>query len=338
MHFWTTDAQQITHPLLRAWQAATQARLRLAGLRNFLAKPALNSAMPAVVAALVFLAGTPPALSQTQPDISALRHRIIQLEARVDAGAAGSGLYGGELAALTRQIAEFEANLQNLNGRLATLKQRLRVIPGRELPNLPGEPAAKPLPAPAGGPRRLTPLDAAARPAPALARPTPGVRVLGPLPASGAADLRAGQVLPPVEPISPEAPTTLDEGRPLEIYNTAYGFILRKDYASATRAFAVFLRDFPRHDLAGNAQYWLAESYFARGKKAQAAREFLKGFKSYPNSPKAPDALLKLAISLAALGETSQACAAFREYNSKFDLEARSQGDQLAREMRNAGC
>ena len=64
------------------------------------------------------------------------------------------------------------------------------------------------------------------------------------------------------------------------------------------------------HSLAGSAQYWLGETFYAQGNFREAAQNFLHGYKNYPKSRRAPDSLLKLGISLNKLGQTQQACAA----------------------------
>lgn len=50
-----------------------------------------------------------------------------------------------------------------------------------------------------------------------------------------------------------------------------------------------FLRQFPNDGLAGNAQYWLGETYYVRQDYQNAAIAFGEGFQRYPKSAKAPD-------------------------------------------------
>ena len=51
---------------------------------------------------------------------------------------------------------------------------------------------------------------------------------------------------------------------------------------------------FPDSELAGNAQYWLAESRYAANQFDKALRSFEVVVKQYPLSRKVPDALLKI--------------------------------------------
>ncbi|MHA1547191.1 MAG: tol-pal system protein YbgF [Alphaproteobacteria bacterium] len=236
---------------------------------------------------------------------------------------AAFGQTGGIVAQLSQQLSELQDTVRRLNGRLELLERRLGGAPIKPNP-------ARAAPAQTGSPRVLAPPAATAI-APGTPAPNRGARILGQIPARNLApDLRGSG--------APQLAALRDPDLPLEKYSVAYGAILRQDYREATTAFTGFLAEYPRHDLSGNAQYWLAQSYFARGKQPQAAREFLKSYKNFPNNAKAPESLLKLGMALAALGETTQACAAFREYSGKFALEARKAGNQVAVEMRNARC
>lgn len=63
------------------------------------------------------------------------------------------------------------------------------------------------------------------------------------------------------------------------LYNEAFASIKKQDYKTAEKQFEAFLELYPKNDLAGNAQYWLGESYFARGQFDKAAIAFAEGFR-----------------------------------------------------------
>ena len=96
----------------------------------------------------------------------------------------------------------------------------------------------------------------------------------------------------------------MPEGTPQQQYDYAFGLLRQANYAGAEEAFSAFLVENPDHTLAGNAKYWLGETYYVRGNYQQAAVTFAEGFESYPDNSKAPDNLLKLGMSLASLGST----------------------------------
>ncbi|MGI9409861.1 MAG: tol-pal system protein YbgF, partial [Hyphomicrobiaceae bacterium] len=105
---------------------------------------------------------------------------------------------------------------------------------------------------------------------------------------------------------------------PQQIYEAAYGLLLQQEYGAAQQAFADFVGKFSKHALAGNAQYWLGETYYVRGQYKDAAGAFLAGYRKFAASAKAPDSLLKLAMSLDRLGQKSAACSSLGELGAKF--------------------
>ncbi|MGF7162201.1 tol-pal system protein YbgF [Rhodoligotrophos appendicifer] len=133
------------------------------------------------------------------------------------------------------------------------------------------------------------------------------------------------------------AALTTSGGGPDQLYETAYASYAGKDYAAAEQGFRTFLTQYGKNPLAGNAQYWLGETYYAQGDFKQAAGEFLKGYQSYKKGRKAPDSLLKLAMTLNKLGQKEQACAAFDQVSRAFP----SSKDAIRRatqESKKAGC
>ena len=100
---------------------------------------------------------------------------------------------------------------------------------------------------------------------------------------------------------------------PQTLYQQGYGALLQKDYAGAEGAFRELVNAYPNDPLAGNAQYWIGETYYVRGQYKNAADAFLKGYKKYKSSEKAPDTLLKLGMALAELGQKDAACSTFNE-------------------------
>jgi TolA-binding protein len=100
--------------------------------------------------------------------------------------------------------------------------------------------------------------------------------------------------------------------QPQDIYQAAYIDFSKGSYSLATAGFREFLRRFPDHPLAGNAQYWIGEGYVSQARAAanagqadrvaqeleSAVQEFRKVLANYPRSEKAPTALYKEALAL----------------------------------------
>ena len=91
-------------------------------------------------------------------------------------------------------------------------------------------------------------------------------------------------------------------------YEFATSFLKVGDYNTAERAFREFVLSNSEHDLAGNAQYWYAETFRIRQLYTDAASAYLEGYQKYPKSKKAPINLLKLGVSLVQIGEKDQGC------------------------------
>lgn len=151
---------------------------------------------------------------------------------------------------------------------------------------------------------------------------------------------QAGASSPPPAPVATAAlaPATQTSSDPKQAYETAYGYLLQRDYGSAEGAFTDFLKKFPNDSLSGNAQYWLGETYFVRGQYKAAAAAFLKGYQTYSQGGKAADSLLKLAMSLDRLGQKDAACSSFAELSAKFPTAPQNVKARAQSERQRVGC
>jgi len=100
----------------------------------------------------------------------------------------------------------------------------------------------------------------------------------------------------------------LPKDTPKKQYEFATSFLKVGDYSTAERAFREFVITNPEHDLAGNAQYWYAETFRIRQLYTDAASAYLEGYQKYPKGEKAPINLLKLGVSMVQIGEKDQGC------------------------------
>jgi len=95
---------------------------------------------------------------------------------------------------------------------------------------------------------------------------------------------------------------------PQKQYEFATSFLKVGDYNMAERAFKEFVIANSEHKLAGNAQYWYAETFRIRQLYTDAATAYLEGYQKYPKGEKAPINLLKLGVSMVQIGEKKQGC------------------------------
>ena len=100
----------------------------------------------------------------------------------------------------------------------------------------------------------------------------------------------------------------LPNDTPKKQYEFATSFLKVGDYAMAERAFREFVISNSEHKLAGNAQYWYAETFRIRQLYTDAATAYLEGYQKYPKGDKAPINLLKLGVSMVQIGEKDQGC------------------------------
>ena len=103
-----------------------------------------------------------------------------------------------------------------------------------------------------------------------------------------------------------------------ELYETAYLDLTKGKYDLAINGFAEFLKNFPHSELADNAQYWLAQSYYAKEDFNQAIPQYKKLLETYPGSDKTSDCLYKLGLCYLAMKNTTQANKYFKEVLDKY--------------------
>lgn len=131
---------------------------------------------------------------------------------------------------------------------------------------------------------------------------------------------------------------SLPSGSPTEQYNHAFGLLKQADYPAAEAALKAFVEQYPKDRMAGNAQYWLGETYYTRNQYLEAASAFAEGYKRYPKSAKAADGLLKLSMSLARANQKQNACVALAQLDRDFPSPGAAIKEHAAAEKKRLGC
>lgn len=90
---------------------------------------------------------------------------------------------------------------------------------------------------------------------------------------------------------------------PSKMYENAYNDFLLGKYEIAIVGFKSFLKQYADHDLAAQAQYYIAESMYSQNKYADAYEEYKKIEKLYMGSEIIPSARLKMALCLELLNK-----------------------------------
>lgn len=234
------------------------------------------------------------------------------------AGRPSPAASAGVDAAEAGRLDSLETQIRAMAAQLEQMQEQLRAMSvGRG-----GAVVPQGGPATAEGPTPRPPVESAS------ARPGFGAPVVTP------AERGGGQQVASAPPVGGPG----ESGDPKQAYETAYGYLLQRDYGAAEAAFDDFLRRNPGDPLAGNAQYWLGETYYVRGQYRAAANAFLKGYQTYGRSSKAPESLLKLAMSLQRLGQKDAACSSYSELGAKYPSAPQHVKNTALAERQRAGC
>ncbi len=198
-----------------------------------------------------------------------------------------------------------------------------------------------------GAPRALGSLSSASTPP---ARMTPGgplgaesepnapLDLMGRARRDNVAGLPAQPNVAPSVPAQPQASAAaLPPTTPRDEFDVAFFTLEQGQYDSAENGFKTFLQRYPKDALAGEATYFLGESFFKRGKHRDAAEQYLKISTDFPRTTHAPDAMLRLGQSLEKLGAKEQACAFYAEVPKKFPAAATIKAS-AQREAKRAQC
>ncbi|MDA9744242.1 tol-pal system protein YbgF [Candidatus Pelagibacter sp.] len=130
----------------------------------------------------------------------------------------------------------------------------------------------------------------------------------------------------------------LPKTNPNEQYNFATSLLKQGDYTTAERALREFVIDNPEHSLAGNAQYWYAETFRIRQLYTDAASAYLEGYQKYPKSEKAAINLLKLGVSLVQIGEKDQGCLMIKGVKKEYPKAKQSVLQKAKYEEKKFDC
>ncbi len=117
------------------------------------------------------------------------------------------------------------------------------------------------------------------------------------------------------------------------LYNNALRDYNSGKYDLSSQEFAQYLQAYGNTDLAGNAQYYLADIEYRQGNFQQAVQDYDKVLEQYPGGSKAAAAQLKKGYALLELGQKD---AGVRELNSLIaryprSIEASQARDRLRR-------
>lgn len=320
------------------------------------------------------LASAAPAAFAQQPDLRTLMDRMDRLQRDMDVmqrnlarGTTGTtaptappppavGPQAGTPAAFVEQtevrLSQLEGQMRDLTGKLEEalfranqIQQRLDRLVGDvdfRLGQLERGGAPAQAAAPAQAPAPEPPTGSAVQAPRAGANVAPGesrlVLVPGQPPQAPQQQAQAGGA-----PAAAASQVALPAGPPEVQYEFAYGLYQqavqdRGDFARAESALRQFVSAHAQHRNAGDAQYWLGETFYARRDWNAAAREFAAQFRTYPQHGKAPDSLLRLGQSLGQLNRRTDACGTLAELDRRYPNASQSIKIAATRERQRLQC
>lgn len=308
-----------------------------------------------------------PLLADPSSDLRGLNNRVERLERDLldiqrqayrpgSGGSAASSSSGGQAAPanaaeLTIRLQDAEANMREINGQLEQLSHQLRQTREQmtrfmedaefRFQELEGGAGSGARASSGGGSGAVMLTPPAGIGENSASSAATGPQTLGTLPQSAVPSGSSGDDERPSGGQAggtQTAAAVMGAASPEAAYDASIDLLKRGQFEDARVNFQKFLELHPDHQLAGNAQYWLGETYYVRGEYKQAADAFLKGYTTYESSNKAPDSLLKLGITLAALGQKDPACATMNELKRRFPSAPQSVIQRAELEKQRAGC
>lgn len=299
-------------------------------------------------------------IQRLQRELSDLQRQVYGGETPPAGASSGGGVAPTQAARIELRLNQFEDQLRDLTGRVEEMQfqadsvaSRLdRLVADVDLRLQQLEQGAPPPLAAAGDPgspsgdpgasqQGLVPSSPAATTSPAAPQ------TLGTIPETDLQNFQRQQGNVAANPPAAAAPSTpaagqalaaVPAGTPREQYDQAFALLRQANYQGAEEALSTFLVQHPNDPLAGNAKYWLGETYYVRGDYQSAAVTFAEGFEAYPDNPKAPDNLLKLGMSLASLGSKDDACGTFEVLQQRYADASATIIQRARQESQRIGC
>ncbi len=246
-------------------------------------------------------------IADIKEDLMVLQRQVYRTQSGDRApGVVQMGQYDEMIRQTAGKVDELEYKIKSLEEKINLINKdvdvRLKMIEGKSLNN-PGAEAA-PIPEKFAAP---------------VAKDAPKAVVGG--------SIAKGDDLPPVKTKSAA-----------ELYEAGQAALKAGNNAAAEENFNAILKKYPEDKLAGNAQYWLGESYYGRKDFKKAAVAFAKGYEQYKGGAKGADSLLKLGMSMRELGKKDEACVAFVNLPKEFPKAEAVLKEKAQTQAKAIGC
>jgi tol-pal system protein YbgF len=116
---------------------------------------------------------------------------------------------------------------------------------------------------------------------------------------------------PPLDPSAPApaapAPSTVGPGSPQRLFETTRADYYNGQYDLCVSGFEMYLKTFPKSELAHEAQYLIGECQYMEGNHQDAVAAYNQVIAAYPRSVSAANAYYKRGMALERLGQLDRA-------------------------------
>jgi tol-pal system protein YbgF len=131
----------------------------------------------------------------------------------------------------------------------------------------------------------------------------------------------------------PQSAAAVQAPPPDVLYNNALRDYNTAKYDLAGQEFAQFMKFYPQHELAGNAQFYLADIEYQQKNYEAAVADYDKVLEQYPSGNKTPTAELKKGFALIELGQRDAGVRELRTLIARYprSIEATQAQDRLRR-------
>jgi tol-pal system protein YbgF len=122
-------------------------------------------------------------------------------------------------------------------------------------------------------------------------------------------------------------------GSPTRLYDMAWADYTAGSYDLAIEGFASYVRSFPKSEFADNAQYYIGQSYFQRGRWPEAVDAFNRVISTYPRSDVIGNAYYQRGLSFERMNQPERSRA---DYEYVLKTAADTDAGRLAKQRLDA--
>jgi tol-pal system protein YbgF len=102
------------------------------------------------------------------------------------------------------------------------------------------------------------------------------------------------------------------------LYDSSLAQYNEKQYSEAMSGFKGFLEQYPKSDLADNAQFWIGECFMSLNQYEDAIVAFQEVIEKYPKGNKVPNAMLRQAIAFLEINDKKASKALLSQLIKKY--------------------